>query len=80
MLRTQVRFPARITGGSQLPVTPAPGDLRLLSSKGIRSTYSYTRTHIHVHMYIIEKKHKEKGRGGRGRRKRRRRERRRKRS
>lgn len=43
--RTRVHFPAPISGGSQLPVTPVSGDLA--PSSGLWGyLYAYAQTHI----------------------------------
>lgn len=47
--KIQVQFLAPMSNGSQLPVTPARGDSKLLTSTG-----TYTPVHISIHkpMYI----------------------------
>lgn len=42
--KIKVRFLAPMSNGSQLPVTPAPGDFKLLTSTG-----TYTHVHIFIH-------------------------------
>lgn len=45
--KIKVRFLAPMSNGSQLPVTPAPGDFKLLTSIG-----TYTHVHIFIHKPI----------------------------
>lgn len=46
--RTQVQFSGLTSGSSQMPLTPAPGDL-MQSSGLLRHLHTQMRTHTHAH-------------------------------
>ena len=51
--RTQVQFPESTSESSQLPVTPQPGDLILISVLHVyrHALGAHTNTHTHTHTH-----------------------------
>lgn len=45
-------FPTAMLNGSQLPVTPDPGDPTSLASMGFQMCEVYTNSYRHTHTYI----------------------------
>ena len=57
MQKTRVWFPAHISGGSEPPETPAPGDL--IHSSVVTCIYTDTERHTHIQTHTERQTHKQ---------------------